>query len=127
MTTGEYLLSKSTLTSGTALEHFLAMQTGGGTTGLVFAHRLSVAIEQPRLTLVQMPRVEARSDYTPPEARQSGDDKGLFILTRNGSVSVLTMSDELTVRQSSEQSVTVRDLGNEQFTVRDVAVIEMEH
>ena len=106
--------------------HLLAMQTGGGL-GTVFASMFSVQIDEPRLTLVQMPSVEARSDYTPPEVRQSGDDKALFVLTRTGATNVLTTLDELTIRQANEQSVTVRDFGNEQFTVRDVAVNEMEN
>lgn len=100
----------------------------GGTTGLVFAHRLSVAIEQPRMTLVQIPSVEARSDYTPPEVRQSGDDKALFVLTRDGVMSVLTATtDGLTVRHDRESSAFVRTLDDESFTVRDTAVIEMEY
>ena len=114
-TTGEYLLSKSTLPIGTALAHFLTMQTGGGTGGTVFAHRLSVAIEQPRLTLVQMPRVEARSDYTPPEVRQSGDDNDVVVTTRSGAMSVLTAADELTVIERRENSVFVRALDDELF------------
>ena len=121
---GDYLVQHSTLSSGTALAHLLALQTGGGT---VFASMFAVRIDEPRLTLVQMPSVEARSDYTPPEVRQSGDDKALFVLTRTGATNVLTTLDELTIRQANEQSVTVRDFGNEQFTVRDVAVIEMEN
>lgn len=39
-TTSEYLLSKSTLTSGTALEHFCSMQSGNG--AVVYAPRFSV-------------------------------------------------------------------------------------
>lgn len=126
MNTGEYLVSKSALPSGTALSHFLAMQTGGGTTGLIFAHRLSVAIEEPRLTLVQIPKVEARASYEPPTVQQGGDDKGVFVVTHLGAMRVLTALDELTVRQSGESSVFVRDLDDGSFTVRDVAVIEME-
>lgn len=38
MNAGQYLVSKSPLSSGTALAHFLTMQTGGGTgQGTVFA------------------------------------------------------------------------------------------
>lgn len=122
-TAGEYLVSKSTLPSGTALQHFLAMQTGQGT---VFASQFSVLIEEPRLSLIKRPKREASEDYRPAVSRLSADaEKAVSIFTREASLSVLTEIDELFIRQVSANSVVVRDLGKECFTVRQSDVLEM--
>lgn len=127
-TTGEYLLSKSTLPIGTALAHFLTMQTGGGTgQGTVFASMFAVRCDEPRLTLVQRAKRGAGEPAALRWPRQvdARDDTGLFVLTSDGAMSVLTALDELTVRKSDESSVFVRELDDESFTVRDAAVIDI--
>lgn len=127
MNTGEYLVSKSTLPSGTALAHLLAMQTGGGL-GTVFASMFSVRIDEPNLSLVQRAKREAAEDYRPAVSRLSADtEKAIAIFMREAALSVLTVAEELFVWQGSTEAVVVRDFGNEHFTVRDVAVVEMEH
>ena len=110
----------------TAREHFLAIMQGTGQ-GTVFASMFAVQIDEPRLTLVQIPTIESRSSYEPPEVRQSGDDKDLFILTRTGAMSVLTTLDEIVIRQSSEQDYVVRTLDDDYFTVRDVGIAPVEN
>lgn len=125
-TTGAYLLSKSSLASGTALAHLLALQTGTGTGQAIFASMFSVQIEEPRLFAVQRPKREAREDYRPAVSRLSADtEKSVSIFTREATLNVLTEPDELFIRQGSTDSVVVRDLGQERFTVRQSDVIEI--
>ena len=123
ITTGEYLVSKSPLPAGTALQHFLAMQTGQGT---VFASRFSVQIEEPRLTLVQHLKREGGNDYSPTPRRLSADtEKAVAVFTRKESLSIRSVVDELCVRQTVATSLVVRDLGQERLTVRQSDVLEM--
>lgn len=125
MNAGQYLVSKSPLSSGTALAHLLAMQTGGVRT--VFASMFSVQIEEPRLFAVQRPKREAGDDYRPAVSRLSADtEKAVSIFTREASLSVLTEPDELFVRQGATESVVVRDLGQERFTVRQSDVVGID-
>ena len=125
MNVGEYLISKSPLSSGTALQHLLAMQTGGSG-GTVFASMFAVQIDEPRLTLVQRPKREAGEDYRPAISRLSADtEKAIATFTREAALSVRTEIDELFIWQGSTNTVVVRELGNEQLTVRQSDVLEM--
>ena len=126
MNFGEYLVSQSSLSSGTALAHLLALQTGTGAGQTIFASMFSVQIDEPRLMLVQRPKREAREDYRPAVSRLSADtEKTVSIFTREATLNVLTEIDELFIRQGSTESVVVRDLGHERFTVRQCDVLEM--
>ena len=125
-TTGTYLLSHSSLSSGTALAHLLALQAGTGTGQTIFASMFSVQIEEPRLFAVQRPKREAREDYRPAVSRLSADtEKAVSIFTREATLNVRTETDELFIRQASTESVVVRDLGQERFTVRQRDVMEI--
>lgn len=52
MTTGEYLVANSTLPSGTALQHLLALQIGSGQS-TVFCSQFVATIEQPELVITR--------------------------------------------------------------------------
>ena len=123
MNVGAYLVSKSPLSSGTALQHLLTMQMGG-TGGTVFAAMFAVQIDTPRLTLAQRAKREAGETdaSTPRQIDETGDDKDAVVLTRQAAMSVLTAADDLTVIERRENSVFVRALDDDCFTVRDVAV-----
>lgn len=59
MTTGEYLVANSTLPSGTALQHLLALQIGGGGPATtVFAYGLAVRQEVPHTVTSSVARGE---------------------------------------------------------------------
>ena len=126
-TTGEYLLSKSTLPIGTALAHFLTMQTGGGTgQGTVFAAMFAVQVDTPRLTLAQRAKREAgeADDRTPRQIDETGDDKDAVVLTRQAAMSVQTAPEWLTVTPVRETQVFVqRDV--QSAVVRQCDVLEM--
>ena len=127
MNVGEYLVSKSSLSSGTALAHLLALQAGTGSGQTVFASMFSVQIEEPRLFAVQRPKREARDDYRPAVSRLSADtEKAVSIFTREATLNVLTEADELFIRQGTTESVVVRDLGQERFTVRQSDVVGID-
>ena len=97
MTTGEYLLSKSSLSSGTALAHLLALQTGTGQ-GTVFAAMFSVSVEQPSLMVTR--RAKRQSAESPSVAKFSScpaQDRSLTITQLQQPVSIHTTQDEITV------------------------------
>lgn len=110
-TTGEYLLSKSTLPIGTALAHFLTMQTGGGTgQGTVFASMFAVRCDEPRLTLVQRAKRGAGEPAALRWPRQvdARDGTDAFVLTGDAGLTVGTARDELVVVAQRAASVFVR-------------------
>ena len=73
MTTGDYLVSHSTLPSGTALQHLLALQVGTGSGETIFASRFSVTIEQDEITVQQRAKRQAApaQEIRKPSAEQS--------------------------------------------------------
>lgn len=127
-TTGEYLLSKSTLPIGTALAHFLTMQMGGGTgQGTVFASMFVVRCDEPRLTLVQRAKREA-GEVTERALRQvdeTGDDKDVVVLTRQAAMSVQTAPELLTITPQRETQVFIqRDVQSAVVRNRDVLMFD---
>lgn len=81
MTTGEYLVANSTLPSGTALQHLLALQigTGSGPGQTVFASQFAVSIETPRTEVYLKPRRPAAEQVQKAASvDRSKDLKGLF-------------------------------------------------
>lgn len=104
MNAGQYLVSKSPLSSGTALAHLLAMQTGGVRT--VFASMFSVQIEEPRLFAVQRPKREAGESAEralPRVDERSNSD--VTVLTRTTDLCVLTAPEWLTMTTQRAASV----------------------
>lgn len=125
MNVGDYLVQHSTLSSGTALAHLLALQAGTGQ-GTVFASMFSVHIEEPRLFAVQRPKREAGEDYRPAVSRLTAEtEKAIAIFTREAALSVLTEIDELFIWQGSTDAVVVRDLGHERLTVQQSDVFDV--
>ena len=117
MTTGEYLLSKSSLPSGTALAHLLALQTGTGQ-GTVFASMFSVSVEQPSITVTQRakrPMPEIAPVVRP--AQLPGKTPGsITIRTAQESISVQTTDNELTLTSRTESVTLVTRLSSETVT-----------
>ena len=106
MTTGEYLLAKSSLNSGTALAHLLALQTGTGQ-GTVFASMFSVQIEQPSLTVTHRAKRQVQdAQVVSPPIRQSKSPKNVAVFSAVMSAVVFTAPDEITITQAT-QAVTL--------------------
>ena len=123
MNVGDYLVQHSTLPSGTAMAHLLALQTGGG--GTVFASMFAVRCDEPRLTLVQRAKREAGEvmKRAPRQIDETGD-KNTVVLTRQAAVSVLTTPEWLTVTPVREMQVFVqRDV--QSAVVRQSDVLEI--
>ena len=123
MTTGDYLVQHSTLPSGTALAHLLALQTGGG--GTVFASMFALRCDEPRLTLVQRAKREAGESVE--RALRQIDERGdedVSVLTGTARMSVLTAPEWLTVTPVRETQVFIqRDV--QSAVVRQCDVLEM--
>ena len=126
MTTGDYLVQHSTLPSGTAMAHLLALQTGGGVSQTLFASMFAVRCDEPRLTLVQRAKREAGevTERAPRQIDETGDDKDAVVLTRQAAMSVLTVPEWLTVTPARETQVFVqRDV--QSAVVHQSDVLEM--
>ena len=124
MTAGDYLVQHSTLPSGTAMAHLLALQTGGG--GTVFASMFALRCDEPRLTLVQRAKREAgdADERTPRKIDETDDDKNTVVLTRQAAISVLTAPEWLTITPVRETQVFVQR-GVQSAVVRQCDVLEM--
>ena len=125
MTAGDYLVQHSTLPSGTAMAHLLALQTGGG--GTVFASMFALRCDEPRLTLVQRAKREARDadERTPRKIDETDDDKNTVVLTRQAAMSVQTAPEWLTVTPVRETQVFVqRDVQSAVVRNRDVLMFD---
>lgn len=120
-TTGEYLLSKSTLPSGTALAHLLALQTGSGT---VFASMFAVRIDEPTLSLVQRAKREAAESVERSSLREE-NEHDVSILTAPARMSLLTTDECLTVSAGTHGASFVVRLDEGRMTVRQKGTAEM--
>ena len=97
-TTGEYLLSKSTLPIGTALAHFLTMQTGGGTgQGTVFASMFTVRCDEPQLCVDLSKESKPVRQVSEAPVKPGKEVKRLFVTTREDGITITSQSNNLTV------------------------------
>lgn len=107
MTTGDYLVAHSTLPSGTALQHLLALQIGSGQ-GTVFCSQFSVHIEQQAHVVTRKAKRSAQAAPAEAAPRQIADkqQKSIAVLHRVSTMTVLADGpDELTVQQRTARSV----------------------
>ena len=123
MNVGDYLVQHSTLPSGTALAHLLALQTGGGVSQTLFASMFAQRCDAPRLTLVQRARLAVGevAERMPRQVDDTGDDKDAVVLTRQAATSVLTVPEWLTITPEKETQVVIqRDVQSAVVRNRDV-------
>ena len=117
MTTGEYLVAHSSLPSGTALAHLLALNAGSGS-GLgqtIFASRFSVTTGEDCFSVVRKVKRQApKPEVAPRQVKQPSpaNDKGLFAVARTQGVTVSNQADSITVIQKTQCQVATTDLGN---------------
>lgn len=111
MTTGEYLVANSTLTSGTALQHLLALQIGSGQ-GTVFCSQFNVRIERQELTVTRKAKRRVQAAPVEVAPRQIEGKKDISVLYRVPSMTVFAESpEEITVLQRIARSTVVHKLG----------------
>ena len=93
---GDYLVQHSTLSSGTALAHLLALQAGTGRT--VFASSFTVVIEEPQL-FVNMSSNEMKQARQVSEVRSKPgkEIKRLFVTTTPEEITVTTYPNLLNI------------------------------
>lgn len=111
MNVGAYLVSKSPLSSGTALQHLLAMQMGG-TGGTVFTSMFAVQIDTPRLTLTQ--RARDPIDILEPAGRKTQVD------AHRDDIFVCLSAARAAVRLAPEWLTVTTQRAAEVFVQRDV-------
>lgn len=88
MTTGEYLVAHSTLPSGTALDHLLAIQ-GTGQAGVVFVSFMSAVIDDSITSVLVEPQAEPQLYF------RGGDSVAVNERDEVVNVSVLKQTDTL--------------------------------
>lgn len=118
MTTGEYLLSRSSLPSGTALAHLLAIQAGSGQ-GTVFASHFSVQIDTPSLVVSRKVKRTVQSEArTAPvvQPQPAKPQKNVAVLTTTPSAIAFTAPDEMTVFSTTQRVVATTRLASESIT-----------
>jgi hypothetical protein len=104
MTTGEYLVSNSTLSSGTAMQHLLALQIGTGTGSgeAIFTSKIFTTYAQPRITYTQRivkDPVQNVARTTQKQGKPTRADKYAYVLTAPKEGYVLTGTDLVTIVQ----------------------------
>lgn len=120
MTTGEYLVAHSSLPSGTALAHLLALNAGSGS-GLgqtIFASRFSVTTGEDRFSVVRKAKRTpiAEAPITHHDRRQNPQSpKFAYATTSIQSAVARTEQDAITV--TSRQASTVATRTFEQATI----------
>lgn len=116
MTTGEYLLSRSSLPSGTALAHLLAIQAGSGQ-GTIFASRFTVAVETPSLIVTRKAKrtVQSESPAASPtvQRRTTKPRKNVAIFSTTPTAVTFTAPDEITVFSTTQRAVATTRLASE--------------
>ena len=124
MTTGDYLVQHSTLQSGTALAHLLALQAGTSQ-GTVFAAMFALRCDEPRLTLVQRRAAGEWVEHTP---HQVGEGDGrLTVLTGIPRLAALLSEERMTVvTQRAASAVVQRDVQSAVVRNRDVLQLTLE-
>ena len=113
MTTGQFLAQHSTLPSGTALAHLLALQMGRGPGAVVLAHRVTTVSSEQRLDVFSEPRV----------LTQQFHDDTLGVSDRDDGVTARTVTpgfytrsgDERLTAHTHERHTTLCSQGDELF------------
>lgn len=93
MTTGEYLVANSTLPSGTALQHLLALQIGSGQ-GTVFCSQFNVRLDQQELVVTRKAKRSAQAAPTEAAPRQIKGKKDIAVLYRVPTMTVFDNGPE---------------------------------
>lgn len=117
MTAGEYLVAHSPLASGTALEHFLALQFGAGQGETVFASRFHVlAVEDVQHVSGSHPEVDSVAVLHRHETASSDDGVSVF-LSPSQAVYCKSIAGCLHVSTIADVAVVKSDLDTAEFKI----------
>lgn len=109
MTTGEYLVAHSTLPSGSALAHLLALQVGAGTGQTIFCSQRTVVFEQDETTVTRKPkrRAAVEKPVVQPTSRSDKQQRDIVVTFSQPSL-VVTFDgpDEMAITQRTERLTT---------------------
>lgn len=119
MTTGEYLVANSTLPSGTALQHLLALQIGSGSGQTIFCSQFHAIAEQHELVVTRKAKRRAAQE-TPAAARAPVTDKQQKQITAFHAAQRMAVffdgPDEITVQQRTVSVAVSHKLDNRTIT-----------
>lgn len=121
-TTGQFLVANSTLPSGTALQHLLALQIGAGSGQTVFASQLAVSIETPRTEFSRkVKRGTAPQPVAQPQVKRSEDQKTLYCSVGSARLDAAVESDEMWVRIGTQSVVSTVKAERTNYTKKGIA------
>lgn len=106
-TAAQYLLALSTLPSGTAGQHLLAIQlgTGTGTGQTIYCSQTTAIIEQESITVLRKPKRQPASEATQPRYEAPGlQDHNVVVTGRPVLVFATYAEDEVTVLKTTNRT-----------------------
>ena len=108
MTTGEYLVLHSTLPSGTALEHLLALQVGSGSGEVIFTSHMTAVVSEDSLAIVERENEAVPMQASEKTAYPKLSISEIFITQRQESVSVEKQAENFVIgrRPSTPKEIT---------------------
>ncbi len=116
MTAGEYLVAHSPLASGTALEHFLAIQFGAGQGETVFASKFCVMTGEDRLEVTNRIKRKAPAESARRQPKEAAPtDKCAYSFFTAPSTTVFTGSDEVFVSEKKNAALVTQEF--DQITI----------
>lgn len=117
MTAGEYLVAHSPLQSGTALEHFLALQFGAGQGETVFASKFCVVAGEDRLEVTNRIKRKAPAESARRQPKEAAPtDKRAYSFFTVPSMTVFTdAGDEVFVSEKKNAALVTQEF--DQITI----------
>lgn len=117
MTTGEYLVAHSPLQSGTALDHFLALQFGAGQGETVFASKFCVVTGEDRLEVTNRVKrkAPAESARRPPKEAAPTDKRAYSFFTVPSVTAFTDSGDEVFVSEKQNAVLVAKEF--DQITI----------
>lgn len=105
MNLGQYLTTRSPLTTGTVVQHLLAIH-GSGLGATVLTSRMSVVLSESSTTVLRQRRVQVDApEATKPLLKAVVGKKTAYATTRQAAVAVRTSQDAVTVTTVNQQAV----------------------
>lgn len=121
ITTGEYLVSKSSLPSGTAMAHWLAMQSGTGSDRVIYCSQFTTVLTHDEITVTRKPKRSALTQQpavAPSVAEKSTKQQTNYFAFMSPQVDVVSFfePDEITATQRANSLAVTQDLAQETIT-----------
>lgn len=127
MTTGEYLVAHSSLPTGTAMAHLLALQigTGAGVNRVIYCSQMTTVLTQDEIVVTRKPKLSAHESapaVTPAVVKKSTRQQATFFTFSPQQTEIVSLfdPDEITVTQRTN-SIVVQQVANDRTITHQTA------